>query len=249
MSASGKSLPEFSLQRRKFLKFISVFSGPIVLAACGGGGGSSDANSTTPPTTLSTVSPQIVVHPVNKTITAGQPVSFSVTATGTNPLTYQWMRNGADIPGATTSTLTLPPVDSGENGDVFTVSISNTAGLVTSDPAILSVNQALVILMEPASLTITEGDIAVFEVFVSGTPPVSFQWTRNGATIPGATASTYSINPVLLGDDGSTYMVTVQDSSGTITSNPATLTVLARSTTIDSTLITIDSTQITVDAT
>lgn len=87
-----------------------------------------------------TVPPMILVQPTNQTATVGATVSFSVTATGTTPLSYQWRRNGVHVPGAINATLTLVGVQLSDNGASFTVFISNVAGSVNSDPATLTVN-------------------------------------------------------------------------------------------------------------
>ena len=54
------------------------------------------------------VAPTITAQPQNQTVTAGQTASFSVTASGTAPLTYQWKKNGNAISGATSNTYTTP---------------------------------------------------------------------------------------------------------------------------------------------
>src|SRR5258708_32436212 len=54
------------------------------------------------------VAPSITIQPGSQTVTAGQTASFSVAATGTAPLSYQWHKNGAAISGATSSRYTAP---------------------------------------------------------------------------------------------------------------------------------------------
>src|SRR5438552_8761545 len=76
--------------------------------------------------------PTITTQPASRTVTAGQTASFSVTATGTAPLSYQWQRVGVPICGATPASYTTPSTTSGDNGAQFTVVVSNTAGSVTS---------------------------------------------------------------------------------------------------------------------
>lgn len=85
------------------------------------------------------VSASIAVQPYGKTVTAGQPVMFSVTGAGSPTLTYQWQRNGASITGATSTTYSITATSAADNGAMFTVTVSNSLGSVTSIPAVLTV--------------------------------------------------------------------------------------------------------------
>lgn len=83
--------------------------------------------------------PAITTQPVSQTVTAGANVSFTVVATGTAPLSYQWMKSGVNISGATSATLTLTSVTTASAGG-YSVRVSNSAGSVTSASATLTVN-------------------------------------------------------------------------------------------------------------
>jgi Phosphoesterase family/Putative Ig domain/Abnormal spindle-like microcephaly-assoc'd, ASPM-SPD-2-Hydin/Immunoglobulin I-set domain/Protein of unknown function (DUF1565) len=85
------------------------------------------------------VAPTITTQPVSQTVTVGQTAAFTVTATGTAPLAYQWQKNGSNIAGASTSSYTTPATTSADNGAQFTVAVSNSAGSVTSNAATLTV--------------------------------------------------------------------------------------------------------------
>lgn len=78
-------------------------------------------------------------QPVDQRVQVGRPATFTVAATGSTPLRYQWQRDGIDIPGATAASYTTPPTTVADNGAVFRVIVSNSAGSVTSDPATLRV--------------------------------------------------------------------------------------------------------------
>jgi glucose/arabinose dehydrogenase len=84
------------------------------------------------------VAPTISSQPANVTVAAGQSASFSITASGTAPLQYQWQRNGVNISGANASTYTLTAT-AADNGAVFRAVVSNSAGSITSNPATLTV--------------------------------------------------------------------------------------------------------------
>ncbi len=84
--------------------------------------------------------PAIAAQPASETVTAGQSASFSVTASGAAPLSYQWQKNGTAIGGATSSSYSTPATTSTDNGAQFTVVVSNVAGNATSSAATLTVN-------------------------------------------------------------------------------------------------------------
>ena len=85
------------------------------------------------------VPPAITAQPQDTTVTEGQSATFSVTATGTDPLSYQWRRDGANIAGATSSSYTTPATVLADSGASFSVVVSNSAGSVTSSEAVLTV--------------------------------------------------------------------------------------------------------------
>lgn len=104
--------------------------------------------------------PSITQHPANRTVTAGQPVTFSVSATGTPPLSYQWQRDGADIAGATASSYTIASTTLSDNGARFRGVVSNASGSATSNEAVLTVttNQApTATITQPTGGTLYQG--------------------------------------------------------------------------------------------
>src|SRR5579859_7717788 len=106
------------------------------LTACGGGGSGSSNQATVPQM------PQITAQPASQTVTVGQAATFSVAATGTAPLLYQWSRNGSSIAGATAASFTISSAQLSDSGASFTVVVSNAAGKATSTAAKLTVNKA-----------------------------------------------------------------------------------------------------------
>ena len=83
--------------------------------------------------------PAINRPPAAAEAAAGQPATFSVEAAGREPLSYQWQRDGQDIPGATGSSYTLPAATAADHGAAFRVVVTNELGSVTSAAATLSV--------------------------------------------------------------------------------------------------------------
>src|SRR5437879_13897649 len=86
------------------------------------------------------VAPTITTQPGNQTVTAGQTATFTVVATGTAPLSYQWRKSGVNIAGATGASYTTPATTTSDSGATFSVVVSNTAGTVTSAAAVLTVS-------------------------------------------------------------------------------------------------------------
>ncbi len=196
---------------------VSVF---LWISGCGGSGG----GSITPPP----VAPSITTQPTNQTVTEGQTATFMVVASGTSPLSYQWQKNGVAIAGATSPSFTTPATVAADNGSQFKVTVSNSAGSVTSATAALTVNPAPVapsITTQPVSQTVTEGQPATFNVTASGTSPLSYQWQKNGVAIAGATSPSFTTPVTVLADNGAQFKVVVSNSAGSVTSATATLTV------------------------
>jgi len=94
--------------------------------------------------TVATTAPQITGQPANQTVSVGAAATFSVTATGTAPLQYQWLKNGTAIAGAVGASYTTPATASGDDGAAFTVLVSNAIGSASSATATLTVLTALV---------------------------------------------------------------------------------------------------------
>ncbi len=175
-----------------------------------------------------TTAPSITTQPANVTVTAGASATFAVVASGTATLTYQWSKAGAAISGATSATYTIAAAQTTDAGS-FTCVVTNSAGTATSNAATLTVNAATVaptLPTQPANVTVTVGASATFAVVASGTAPFTYQWSKAGVAISGATAASYTISATQLTDAGS-YTCVVTNSAGTVTSSAATLTVNA----------------------
>ena len=171
------------------------------------------------------MAPNITTQPASTIVTVGQSATFSVAASGTAPLTYQWQQNGSAISGATSASYTTPPTSMFDNGSTYSVVVSNPAGNATSSSATLTVQMPPNITTQPANQTVIAGQAATFSVVASGTAPLSYQWQKNGSAISGAISTSYTTPAATAADSGSTFGVVVSNSAGSATSNSATLTV------------------------
>jgi hypothetical protein len=167
--------------------------------------------------------PAITAQPQDQMVSQGASAIFTVSATGTAPLSYQWQFNSTDISGATGSSYTRSPAETNDAG-LYSVLITNVAGGVTSSNATLTVNVPPGITAQPESLSVLVGSNVTFIVAASGTVPLSYQWRFNGTNITDATASACTRNNVQINDAGS-YSVVVSNIAGTLASDDAVLTV------------------------
>jgi acetyl esterase/lipase len=112
----------------------------------------------------------ITTQPASQTVTVGQRATFSVTAAGTAPLSYQWRKGGATIPGATQDSYTTSPTAPDYDGTLISVVVSNRFGSVTSMDATLTVTPATPpsITTQSADKTVAAGETAKFSVRAIG---------------------------------------------------------------------------------
>ncbi|MDP4275538.1 MAG: immunoglobulin domain-containing protein, partial [Bacteroidota bacterium] len=177
----------------------------------------------------------ITTQPLDLTVCSGSTVGFTVTATGSGTLTYQWKKDGinltdgGNISGSTTSTLTDSNVVTSDAGN-YTCTVTGTCSSATSNPAKLSVNAATLINTQPVSQTICSGSNVSFSVAATGTTPLTYQWQKDGANlsdggnISGSSTSALQINNADNTNAGA-YRCVVHSACGTdVTSNAANLT-------------------------
>jgi hypothetical protein len=179
--------------------------------------------------------PVIIDQPRSQDVAAGSTVSFGVSASGTEPLVFQWQFNGTNlvdggrISGATTATLTLSDVRTNDAG-TYGLLITNEVSAVPSTVATLVVGLPPAIAKQPANQEIVVGGIARFSATVTGSSPLLFQWQYNGANlvdddrITGGNTTTLVINNAQTHDTGN-YSLIVTNRYNAITSSVATLMV------------------------
>lgn len=168
--------------------------------------------------------PSIVQQPTNLTVILGKAASFSVTAAGTPPLSYQWFKGGVKISGATGKAFSIAATKATDAAD-YSVTVTNLAGRVISSNATLTVLVPPTITLSPTNLTVILGQPAIFAVGATANSPLSYQWRKGTVAIAGATGPNYFI-PSAQASDAASYSVVVTNVAGKVTSTSATLTVL-----------------------
>jgi plastocyanin len=294
-------------------------------------------SATPPPPAV--VAPAITLQPLSQTVAPGNTATFSVQATGTAPLTYQWSKSGTVIPAATSASYTTPATTLADNSAQFVLVVSNSAGTSTSSAAALKVIAPIpptslaltvapcdsnfncvagttdavsqwvritahvvytgttnptgtlcvldngspancgltpaadenwfvnslaggthklsatyagnssygastsaittlivgsatppsvvapTITLQPVSQTVTPGNTATFSVQVTGTAPLTYQWSKSGTVIPTATSASYTTPATTPADNSAQFVLVVSNSAGTSTSSAAVLSV------------------------
>ncbi len=162
---------------------------------------------------------------------SGQTITLKAAIGGQAPVTVQWYKaSGTLLAGQTNSALVLSNLVAGDAGGYY-VRAANSLGSSQSATVNLVVfsDTPVNFAQHPASTNVLENYPASFAAQASGTPPVSYQWRRNGAAIPGATNSTYVLDPVSLTNHGDTFSCVASNfangSPQTATSGNAVLTV------------------------
>ena len=174
--------------------------------------------------TVTAIRPTIQAQPTNQTVFVNGTATFSVTATGSLPLSYQWNFNGTDIDGATNASLTLANVQTNQAGS-YAVQVTNLFGSTNSATAVLLVGLQPTIIIQPTNQTLTAGDTAIFNITADGSMPLSYQWRFNGTNLIGATNISLVLSNAQFEQSGN-YTVQVTNMFGSITSSNAVLSVV-----------------------
>ena len=146
-------------------------------------------------------------------------------ATGSGPLSYQWLADGVPIGGETEAVLTVTNASESYEGR-YAVTVSNSLGTVVSQEVQVILLGAPFIAQEPAAATVLENTTATFSVVANG-PGLRYQWLLNGLTISGANEASYTTSMLTVANSGAVYSVIVYNGAGVALSQSAVLTVLA----------------------
>ncbi|MDP1579052.1 MAG: pectinesterase family protein [Candidatus Didemnitutus sp.] len=172
------------------------------------------------------LAPLIAAGPASQQVALNAPATLTVAAVGVPSVTYQWRKNGTEISNATSASYTIASATADDAAN-YSVTVSNSAGVITTLPATLTVDNTVVapaISTPPASQFLAEGESLSLSVTASGTAPFTYLWRKNGNPISNAISRTFTINSTVIADSGD-YTVVVTNASGSATSDAAVVTV------------------------
>ncbi|MDB6124854.1 MAG: hypothetical protein JWQ71_3847 [Pedosphaera sp.] len=176
-------------------------------------------------------SPLITQQPTaNTTVSINGSVYLSVTAIGSQPLSYQWTLAGTNVPGATNYFLSMVGIQPSQDGDYQAV-VSNAFGSVTSTVAHVTVLVSPTITSQPQGTNVSAGQTFSLAVGSSGSAPLSYRWTFEGVNISGATNPVLTIINAQAINEG-IYRAIVQNTAGSVTSAVALVRVIPSAPTI-----------------
>ena len=166
--------------------------------------------------------PAITASPVGQTVVQGNAVTLTVAVTGSDPLSYQWYKDGWPVAGASASSLLLNGAVA--DGGSYLVLVRNGAGTAISTPALVTVLVPPSIVTDPAGQTVLAGSAVTLSVSAAGTAPFSYQWYKDGLVVAKGTSATLRLTNVATTASGN-YQVHVTNSAGAVDSAVAVLLV------------------------
>lgn len=180
-----------------------------------------------PPTTL----PAITQEPIDDTVIAGETAKFTVAASGSAPLAYQWRRKGDTTVLSSAAELTLPATTLPQDNEIYQCIVKNSTGQDTSREATLRVLPVPVparITTEPVDAAVIEGTTANFSLQAVGDTTLVYRWRKVGDTTVLSSVASLALANTVLAQDSTLYQCIVSNGAGSDTSRPAQLRVLAK---------------------
>jgi len=155
--------------------------------------------------------------PTTQPLYTGDSVTFDVTVTGGGPdITYQWRKGGENISGAKSKTYVIASLTTTDTG-TYDVVVDDGSMTPDSNDVDLTVLDGAPSITSPLSRMVVAGQVVPLQVTVGGRPPLSIQWKRNNANIPGATTATYNLTAALT--NAGSYQCQVTNGSGQVASS------------------------------
>jgi hypothetical protein len=166
----------------------------------------------------------ITTQPTNQNVCPLQEnnfITFQVTATGTN-LTYQWKKNGINIPNAINAIYQVN-IANVANNDSFTVMVSNNCSSILSNVALVKFIDALQITSQPTNLNVCANTNALFVIKTDG-QNITYVWQKNGVSIPNSNNDSLLLTNVTAADVAN-YRVMMSYVCGSVISSTVTLSI------------------------
>jgi hypothetical protein len=171
------------------------------------------------------------VQQTNLSISAGQTLTITGFATGQLPISYQWyMTPNVLLASQTNASLVINNAATNNSGTYYLLVNNTIGGEQSSNVTVLITSVPVGVSNEPASASVYQNYPATFTVAATGSPPIYYQWYRNGSAITGATASTFTLGAAGLTNNGDSYTCLVSNYTSQVpytqTTTPAILSVL-----------------------
>jgi len=173
---------------------------------------------------LGVTEPEAAVTPRSQTVPAGATVSFAVATPLFPPFLCQWRLNGVELPGETNTLLVIPSARAQDAG-IYTVEITTPGSGFSFTPAAVQLRGPVILTQHPRSLNVRPDSNVLFNVVATGMGPITYQWRRDGMSIPNETNASFVLAHAALEAAGS-YDVVVANSYGAVTSTAASLGIL-----------------------
>ncbi|MGI4828982.1 MAG: discoidin domain-containing protein [Janthinobacterium lividum] len=200
----------------------------VTATAPGLASGSVQITSVAPPAPVQSQAPAIIVPPVSQSVTAGYAATFTVAASGSGTLSYQWFKSGSAIAGATGTSYTTPVTTLADNNEAFSVTVMSGYGTVSSGAVTLTVASPanVAITTQPASQSTVVGQSVNLSVVATGSPQLTYAWYEDGVQVSSGALNSFT-TPVLTAAGAHTFYVIVSNPLNTVQSANAVVTVNA----------------------
>ena len=153
--------------------------------------------------------PFFATHPEPQSLKVGETISLSASVGGSSGVTYQWQKDGTNLPNATAASLTINNAQLSDSGSYRLVA-SNSLDDAASFAAAVTVNPLIMITVPPVSQRVNSGDTLTLTVAATGSGTLQYQWKKDGEPLPGETSDILTINSATADAAGS-YTVVVSN--------------------------------------
>ncbi|MES2765296.1 MAG: immunoglobulin domain-containing protein [Bacteroidota bacterium] len=140
---------------------------------------------------------------------------------------YQWKLNGADIAGATSVSYVVSSATAADAG-LYTVSITNECGQITSAEATVTINTKPAITQQPEPIVnLNQDESFTLTVTAGGSGTLSYQWIKDGVDIAGENQPTYTVANAKRSEHMGKYSVRITNECGNVVSNETTVDIIS----------------------